>query len=239
MRTGFKILKRVRPNALSILCLVMACFSQAGASDNTSLEHLVTPCLACHSLFPDSTTHVGPTLAGVAGRALGTVANYTYSDAFSAKASSGLVWDRELMGQFLENPQAVVEGTAMRYADTPDAEHRTQLLDWLFSNSPEAVADLSNATYTDIPAVKQVLDIEADRDYGEYLAGECMTCHQPDDHSGRVPPIHKLTPDYFVNALLEYQNGVRSNQVMRSVAGALGAEELAALSAVFAQRVTH
>lgn len=71
--------------------------------------------------------------------------------------------------------------------------------------------------------------------YGEYLAGQCVTCHPASGHaSGGIPPIVGLPTDVFVEALLAYKTGERDNQVMRSVAGALGLEEIAALAAYFA-----
>ena len=103
-------------------------------------------------------------------------------------------------------------------------------------SSEGKAVELADSKYSANPEVQQVMDIAGDVEYGEYLAGECLTCHQSSDNSGRVPPIHNLSPDYFINALLEYQSGTRSNSVMQSISSALGAEEIAALSAVFSQQ---
>lgn len=209
--------------------------SVAKAESRLSLSELAAPCLACHSLDPDGVTHVGPTLAGVAGRPLGADRNYTYSEAFVKKALDGLVWDRETLDQFLTQPEVFVEGTAMSYPGVPDPEYRALLLDWLLSDPSGKVADLADANYSRDPAVRKILETDADLEYGNYLAGECLTCHSLTDSNGSVPPINKLTSDYFIYALLEYQNGARSNRVMQTIAGALGDEEIAALSAVFSQ----
>ena len=230
--------RAIVPNCPSCLLVILAlgiCTSVVLADDKVSLSKLIAPCLACHSLDPDGGTHVGPSLAGIAGRPLGADRSYTYSEAFTAKASEGLVWDRDALDQFLAHPQTMVEGTAMSYAGVPDPVRRALLLDWLMSDPSGKVADLLEANYNRDPAVREVLDTAADVEYGEYLAGECLTCHQSGNNNGRVPPIHKLTPDYFIYALLEYQNGARSNRVMQTIAGALGAEEISALSAVFSR----
>ncbi|MFK7857772.1 MAG: hypothetical protein AB8B64_03055 [Granulosicoccus sp.] len=228
-----------RFNLFPLVFLAVVFSSLTLANDVEPLDELAAPCLACHSLDPDTDTHVGPSLAGIAGRALGADCNYTYSEAFTKKASTGLVWDRESLDRFLKHPQSMVEGTAMSYPGVPDSEHRSLLLDWLMSDPSGKAADLVNANFSRDPEVKAVLDIVADTEYGEYLAGECLTCHQADDANGGVPPIHKLTRDYFIYALLEYQNGARSNRVMQTISGALGTEELAALSAVFSQTPTE
>ena len=201
-----------------------------------SLSELAAPCLACHSLDTDEPSRVGPSLAGIAGRAVGSDKNYEYSEAFTNIASDNMIWDRETLDRFLEQPQAFVAGTAMNYPGMPDPTHRALLLDWLFSDPEAKVTDPADADYYDKPGVEEVLSIAGDAEYGEYLAGECLTCHQQSDNNGRVPPIHNLTPDYFVFALLEYQNGVRENSVMQTISDALGPEEIAALSAVFSQQ---
>ena len=203
------------------------------AVSSATLEELAAPCLACHSLEPDGASHVGPTLANIRGRLLGSDETFTYSEAFVAKAAEAIVWNRQTLDVFLSDPAAMVEGTAMSFPGVPDTRQRELLLDWLVSDPTGKVTDLSGADFSRDPQVMEILKLAADTEYGVYLAGECLTCHQSGDSSGRVPPIHKLTRDYFIYVLLEYQNGARSNRVMQNVAAALGAEEIAALSAVF------
>lgn len=74
---------------------------------------------------------------------------------------------------------------------------------------------------------------EGDPAYGEYLSGTCVTCHG--SATGSIPPIEDLPYDYFVMALEEYREGVRSNPAMASVAQGLGDEEIAALAAFYAR----
>lgn len=83
--------------------------------------------------------------------------------------------------------------------------------------------------------VERLLQLDADPAYGEYLAGECVTCHSPgaSDPTGRIPPIAGLPKDYFLKSLLEYGAGIRDNPVMQSRVARLGAPELAALAAYF------
>lgn len=70
--------------------------------------------------------------------------------------------------------------------------------------------------------------------YGEYLASQCVTCHRrPGATDGSIPPIAGLPQPAFVDALLEYKDGRRDNQVMRNVTSALGIDEIAALAAYF------
>lgn len=81
-----------------------------------------------------------------------------------------------------------------------------------------------------------VMAVEADKEYGAYLGGECSTCHTPGGGDGSIPLIHAKSKDYIASALLEYKNQQRANEVMRGVAAALSNEEIAALAAYFSEQ---
>lgn len=81
----------------------------------------------------------------------------------------------------------------------------------------------------------QILSLTGDTAYGEYLGGECVTCHQLSGASNGIPPIVGLPIDYTVQALVEYKLGIRTNDVMRLRAARLADDEIAALAAYFSQ----
>ena len=72
--------------------------------------------------------------------------------------------------------------------------------------------------------------------YGEYLSGECVTCHRLDDDAGDIPPIFGWPEDRFIEILAMYKQGLRENQAMRNVAVSLGDEEMAALARFYASQ---
>jgi cytochrome c553 len=72
--------------------------------------------------------------------------------------------------------------------------------------------------------------------YGEYLSGECLTCHRLDDNAGQIPAIFGWPEDKFVKTLTMYKQGMRENAAMRNVAASLGDEEMAALARYFASQ---
>jgi cytochrome c len=72
--------------------------------------------------------------------------------------------------------------------------------------------------------------------YGEYLSGECLTCHRLDDDAGQIPAIFGWPEDKFVKTLVLYKRGMRDNAAMRNVADSLGDEEMAALARYFASQ---
>ena len=89
-------------------------------------------CRACHGLSKDETYKIGPHLYGLFGRKAGSVADFNYSPALAA---SGLVWDRETLGKWLENPAALVPDNTMAYAGTKDNEELEALLVYLYKNT--------------------------------------------------------------------------------------------------------
>lgn len=72
-----------------------------------------------------------------------------------------------------------------------------------------------------------------DRAFGEYLAAECVTCHQPTGGFAGIPSIVGWPEEAFVAAMNEYRLKARPNPVMQTIAGRLTVEEIAALAAYF------
>ena len=225
----------------TLLSPVMAVEVAVGSQfnpDEAGFYELAAPCMDCHAIEGDATDPVGPTLEGVFGRRIASIGSYQYSAALYRKAATGQYWDTLNLDRFLESPQTMAPGNAMTYAGVPDAADRARLITWL-STGPvtldtQALAAAARKPDAEIDAV---LQIDADSQYGEYLAGKCLTCHLAPDSSGSIPPITGLPADYFINALLEYQQGTRTNPIMQTMSDLLGAEELAALASFFAQTV--
>ncbi len=72
-------------------------------------------------------------------------------------------------------------------------------------------------------------------DYGEYLSGECTSCHQLSGENTGIPSIVGWSEKAFIDALKAYRSGARENAAMQNVARSLGEEELSALARFFAK----
>lgn len=70
---------------------------------------------------------------------------------------------------------------------------------------------------------------------GEYLAAECMSCHQLNSTANGVPSITGLPVEKFVKALKDYKQGARQNATMKNVAQSLTDEEMKALAIFYYQ----
>ncbi len=120
----------------------------------------------------------------------------------------------------------------MSYAGLRDADERANLVMWLLHFSPDG-SELADAEETDGTPGAAALEIDGDVAYGEYLSGECVTCHAPSGRDSGIPAITGWPKESFIHALYEYKTDLRSNPVMRTVTARLGDEELAALAAYF------
>ena len=73
----------------------------------------------------------------------------------------------------------------------------------------------------------------ADVAYGEYLAGECVTCHSADGADQGIPSIIGLDAEGFAYIMYAYRNKELDNKAMQLVAGRLDDEQIASLAVYF------
>jgi cytochrome c len=91
-------------------------------------------CGGCHQVGESARGSFGPQLNGIFGRLSGSSADYHYSDAMK---SAGIVWTRETLTAYLEDPKAVVPGTRMIFWGLSDPEKIENLLAYLQTFQPQ------------------------------------------------------------------------------------------------------
>ena len=75
---------------------------------------------------------------------------------------------------------------------------------------------------------------KGDRELGQYLSSECVTCHQITGRAtGGVPPIVAWPEDQFIAVLNSYKTKDRDNAVMQAIAARLSDDDIEALAAYF------
>lgn len=99
----------------------------APAGDPVKGKVVFARCAACHDLNTGKTL-LGPSLKGVVGRPVGSVANFAYSPALKAK---GGAWTPQALDTFLTAPMKAIPGTRMPFAGLPSAEDRANLIAYL------------------------------------------------------------------------------------------------------------
>ena len=194
-------------------------------------------CAACHLMGPGAAHDIGPHLNRLFGRRAGALEGFAYSASILRMGRDGLFWDMRTLDAYIANPYTLVSGTRMAYPGLDDAGARADLLTFirLHSDMPTDIPEAApTARRLEVELPPEVLALRGDREWGEYLASECTTCHQRDGAAQGIPSITHWPEDRFVVALHAYREGLRPHQVMQSVARRLTDEDIAALAAYFA-----
>ena len=91
-------------------------------------------CSQCHNL--EKGRHkTGPSLFGIIGRKTGSAEGYQYS---VANKDRNIVWGRETLFRYLENPRKFIPGTKMVFKGLKSVQHRTDLISYLESACRES-----------------------------------------------------------------------------------------------------
>ena len=119
-----------------LVALAFGAISAAATEDAEEGARVFRKCAACHSL--EAGKHkIGPSLAGVMGRAAAAAGGFRYSDAL---AQSGLTWDAATLEAFLAGPMKLVPGTRMVFPGLKKAEDRAAVIAFLSAGAPAAAA---------------------------------------------------------------------------------------------------
>ncbi len=124
-------MQRSALRAIVFSSISMLAFAPASAEQEMNDDGKVAfnnSCRTCHS-FKEGDNRLGPTLHGIIGRKAGSVEGYQFS---SAMSGSGITWDENNLDQFIENPDKVVHGNAMKpYGGIADAAERQKIVSYL------------------------------------------------------------------------------------------------------------
>ena len=104
---------------LSGFAATASIFSSSPEITNLGKELFERHCGGCHAMT--RTNMAGPYLTGVIGREIGSVENYSYSEALS-KAKG--VWTEKRLMSFLSKPQDNFAGTTMTHVDLPKQDYK-------------------------------------------------------------------------------------------------------------------
>lgn len=223
------------PVALFALCAVGALEAEE-LGDTDAGQKVFKKCTGCHQVGSGAVDKIGPHLNGVFGSGAAEHEGYRYSKSMARAGADGLIWTAETLDAYLENPRVLVSKTRMSFRGLKKAEDRANVLAYLrtFSDDqsdiPEAEPKAIAINHDLDPAI---LALEGDPEYGEYLASECLTCHQSDGTADGIPSITLWEPEDFVIAMHAYKRKLRPHPVMQMLAGRLNNEEIAALAAYF------
>ncbi|MEL7153703.1 MAG: c-type cytochrome [Pseudomonadota bacterium] len=210
--------------------------SAAETGDPDRGAQVYAKCKSCHRVGPGAANSAGPHLNEVFGRRAGSVEGFRYSKGMLREGADGLHWTLEKLHIYLENPKALVTKTRMNFRGLKDKQDRDDVLAYLrqFSANPQDIPESApTASPSDPDVDPKILAIAGDRDYGEYLSGECTTCHKSDGADEGIPSITGWPSADFVTAMHAYKVKYRPHPVMQMMASRLSDEEIASLAVYF------
>ncbi|MGF1660011.1 MAG: c-type cytochrome [Rubrimonas sp.] len=220
----------VRAAALAAAGLLAGAAS-AQQGDAKRGEWLFGFCATCHEIGEDAQPRIGPPLTGVVNRPAAAVEDFPYSGDMRRAAAQGLVWTDDKLDAYIANPHVLVSRTPMTFPGFPEPQDRADIIAYLHTHSPDAPELAALTGFESTP--RDLLELSGDPAYGEYLAAECVTCHQADGADRGIPGIFGWYEEDFKAALHAYRVKLRENATMQTIAGGLGDEEIAALAAWF------
>ncbi|EPX77030.1 c-type cytochrome [Litoreibacter arenae] len=221
--------------ALAVLFAASASHA-AEAGDPEKGKIVYSKCKGCHQIGEGAVDRIGPHLNAVFGRRAAAHDGFAYSKSMQRAGVDGLIWTAKTLDAYIENPRALVSKTRMSFRGMDDPEDRANLLAYLraFSDDPSNLPEAEpTARGTDHDLDPEILALQGDPDYGEYLSSECVTCHQADGSAEGIPSITQWPEEDFVVAMHAYKRKLRPHPVMQMMAGRLNDEEIAALAAFF------
>jgi cytochrome c len=113
---------------IAAVCAEILLAGPAGAQSAARGRILFLRCSSCHDISSGPSPKIGPNLKDVVGRRAGSLPGYTYSSAMKAQT---FVWDPEHLNLWLQNPSALVPGTAMAFAGLPSETDRQAVIAYL------------------------------------------------------------------------------------------------------------
>ena len=95
---------------------------------------LYIQCWACHSLKPNETNRIGPSLYGIINQQAGSIEGYEYSEALK---QSNVYWNLDNLDQWIEKPYEMIPGNKMVFSGMRKKQDRNDLIAYIIDQTAE------------------------------------------------------------------------------------------------------
>lgn len=114
------------------LALLLSTTAGARADGNVvEGEKVFQRCASCHVVTGRDPARKGPSLQGIVGRPVASIAGFDYSPNMAALGATGAKWDEATLDQFLKYPSEFVKGTKMTAPPVRREAERADLIAFL------------------------------------------------------------------------------------------------------------
>ena len=183
---------------IAAVCAGIVFAASAALAETVDVEagkKVFSKCKGCHEVGQDARHRIGPHLNGLFGRVAASHEGFKYSKSFQRAGAGGLEWHAETLDAFLEDPRSMTSGTRMSFRGLKSRQDRVNLIAYLrtFSDDPANIPEADpTVPATDHDLDPTILALKGDPEYGEYLSGECTTCHQAAGSDDRHSVDHSV-----------------------------------------------
>jgi cytochrome c len=102
------------------------------SSDVARGENAAKKCVSCHTFQKGGANLIGPNLWGIVNRPRAALAGFNYSAAMKGKGGN---WTIDEINAYLQNPKAMVPGTAMNFPGIAKGSERADVIAFLNSRA--------------------------------------------------------------------------------------------------------
>ena len=95
---------------------------------------LYIQCRACHSLKPNETNRIVPSLYGIINQQAGSIEGYEYSEALK---QSNVYWNLDNLDQWIEKPYEMIPGNKMVFSGMRKKQDRNDLIAYIIDQTAE------------------------------------------------------------------------------------------------------
>ncbi|MCG6903494.1 MAG: cytochrome c family protein [Rhodobacter sp.] len=129
----------MKPGPFLIAAILgLAALPALAEGDPEQGEKVFKKCKSCHTVGEDAKNKVGPLLNGIVNMPAAQNPDFKYSDAMTAAAADGLIWDEESLATFLKKPKDMIPKTKMTFAGLRKEEEIADVIAYLMTFSVEA-----------------------------------------------------------------------------------------------------
>ena len=137
-------------------------------------EKVFKKCKACHKIGAKAKNSTGPVLNNIIGRSAASYDGFKYSKAMKAAKAKGLVWDEQLIFDYIVNPKKFLR----KYLGDKKAKAKMKFKLKKEADRENVIAFLASISIPSTPVIKEAKSNSTDRLVAQHQAAQDQICIQ-------------------------------------------------------------